>query len=231
MSIRISADGFSLSIYNVLDGTLLQSEKQHAVEGTPIHVILDEELRRPRLMGYNFQQVELLADSPSTCVPLECFRREEVNALYRLAFPSTTAANGEIYYQILPSLEVVELYALDAQILSTVQNLYPEAQFSSFEGKLLEEVFLQTRLSTSGKVSFHALIFDESTLICSFISGKLHFASTYRVNNDADRTYFIMAAWKALELDTETDTLHLHNSSPSLTRGMQRFIRQIETCE
>lgn len=231
LSIRISADGFSLSIYNVLDGALLQSKQQNAVAGTPIHVILEEELRCPRLMGYNFQQVELLADTPSTCVPLECFRREEVTALYRLAFPSLSVSNEEIRYQILPSLEVVELYSLDAHIHATVQGLYPDAQFSSYEGKKLEEVFVQSRHSNPGKVTFHAMVLEEGLLICSFLSGKLHFANTYRVDNDADRTYFIMSVWKSLGLEAESDTLHLHNFSSSMVQTMQRFIRRIEICE
>lgn len=231
LSIRISADGFSLSIYNVLDGSLLQSIQQNAIQDTPLHTLLDETLRRPRLLDYTFQHVELLADTPSTCVPLEYLRREEVAALYRLNFPSTTATNAEIRYQILPSLEVVEIFCLDAAIYSTVQSLYPNVQLASYEGRLLEDTALTNRWAAADKANFHTHISDHSMLICSFLAGKLSYATTYRVNNNQDRLYYIMGAWKALGLDGNSDILHIHNSSSALVAELRRFIQQVETCE
>ena len=77
LSIRLFSDGFSLSILYTSDNSLVQKEDVTADGSTPLYQLLEKTLQRPRFMEYSFQSVELLVLSPSTCVPLDYFRREE----------------------------------------------------------------------------------------------------------------------------------------------------------
>jgi len=230
LSIRVSADGFSFYIYNVLDGKLLQTQHTDSAGATPLQARLEEELRKMRLLGYDFKQVDILADTPCTCVPLEHFKREEMTAVYRLTFPAAKASNTEIHYQILPSLEVVEIFSMPETLKNTVLASFPSAQLSCHEGVLLEEIAASIQEKGGDRQTFHAVIDRHSTLVCSFKAGKLMFAATYSVHEESDQAYIIMAVCKSLGMDAMHDTLRIQGAAQSLQKQLGRFIKKIEIC-
>ena len=197
----------------------------------PLYQLLEKTLRRPHLMEYTFQSVELLVLSPSTCVPLEYFRREEVFPLYNLTFPSLKVSKGEVHYQILPSLEVVELFSLNQQIRQTVQDVYPDVEIVSLEGRAIETIANADRKLQDDSIHFYAMIAPKNMLICCFKEQRLYFANTYTADNDADRLYYIMGAWKNLQMDESTQPLYLNNASTELQNQAKRFIPNTIVCE
>lgn len=231
LSIRLFSDGFSLSILYTSDNSLVQKEDVTADGSTPLYQLLEKTLQRPCFMEYSFQSVELLVLSPSTCVPLDYFRREEVFPLYNLTFPSLKVSKAEVHYQILPSLEVVELFSLNQQILQTVQAIYPDVEVVSLEGRAIETIANADRKLQDADIHFYAMIAPKNMLICCFKEQRLHFATTYTVDNDADRLYYIMGAWKSLQMDEETLPLHLNNASTELQNQAKNFIPNTIVCE
>ena len=197
----------------------------------PLYQLLKKTLRRPHLMEYTFQSVELLVLSPSTCVPLEYFRREEVFPLYNLTFPSLKVSKGEVHYQILPSLEVVELFSLNQQIRQTVQDVYPDVEIVSLEGRAIETIANADRKLQDDSIHFYAMIAPKNMLICCFKEQRLYFATTYTADNDADRLYYIMGAWKNLQMDESAQPLYLNNASTELQNQAKRFIPNTIVCE
>lgn len=197
----------------------------------PLYQLLEKTLRRPHLMEYTFQSVELLVLSPSTCVPLEYFRREEVFPLYNLTFPSLKVSKGEVHYQILPSLEVVELFSLNQQIRQTVQDVYPDVEIVSLEGRAIETIANADRKLQDDSIHFYAMIAPKNMLICCFKEQRLYFATTYTADNDTDRLYYIMGAWKNLQMDESAQPLYLNNASTELQNQAKRFIPNTIVCE
>lgn len=197
----------------------------------PLYQLLEKTLKRPHLMEYTFQSVELLVLSPSTCVPLEYFRREEVFPLYNLTFPSLKVSKGEVHYQILPSLEVVELFSLNQQIRQTVQDVYPDVEIVSLEGRAIETIANADRKLQDDSIHFYAMIAPKNMLICCFKEQRLYFATTYTADNDADRLYYIMGAWKNLQMDESAQPLYLNNASTELQNQAKRFIPNTIVCE
>ncbi|MBO6124548.1 MAG: DUF3822 family protein [Bacteroidaceae bacterium] len=231
LSIRLFSDGFSLSILYTSDNSLVQKEDVTADGCMPLYQLLEKTLRRPHLMEYTFQSVELLVLSPSTCVPLEYFRREEVFPLYNLTFPSLKVSKGEVHYQILPSLEVVELFSLNQQIRQTVQDVYPDVEIVSLEGRAIETIANADRKLQDDSIHFYAMIAPKNMLICCFKEQRLYFATTYTADNDADRLYYIMGAWKNLQMDESAQPLYLNNASTELQNQAKRFIPNTIVCE
>ena len=231
LSIRLFSDGFSLSILHTADNSPVQKEDVTADGSTPLYQLLEQAIKRPHLTEYKFQSVELLVLSPSTCVPLEFFRREEVLPLYNLTFPSLKVSKNEVHYQILPSLEVVELFSLNQQIRETVQSVYPDVEIVSLEGRAIETIANADRKRQDPGLHFYAMIAPKNMLVCCFREQRLHFATTYNVDNDSDRLYYIMGVWKNLQMDENSQPLHLNNASPELLNQLQRFIPQTTVCE
>ena len=197
----------------------------------PLYQLLEKTLRRPHLMEYTFQSVELLVLSPSTCVPLEYFRREEVFPLYDLTFPSLKVSKGEVHYQILPSLEVVELFSLNQQIRQTVQDVYPDVEIVSLEGRAIETIANADRKLQDDSIHFYAMIAPKNMPICCFKEQRLYFATTHTADNDADRLYYIMGAWKNLQMDESAQPLYLNNASTELQNQAKHFIPNTIVCE
>ena len=231
LSIRLFSDGFSLSILYAADNSLVQKEDVTVDGNIPLYEMLEKTLKRPPFTEYTFQNVELLVLSPSTCIPLEHFRREEVFALYNLTFPSLKVEKNEVHYQILPSLEVVELFSVNQQVLQTVQDLYPEVEVVSLEGRAIETIANADRKKQDRSIHFYAMIAPINMLVCCFREQRLHYASTFSVDNDADRLYYIMGVWKSLQMDEKTQSLYINNASPELLQHLQRFIPKTTVCE
>ena len=231
LSIRLFSDGFSLSILYISDNSLVEKEDVTADGRTPLYQLLEKALQRPRLTEYTFQSVELLVLSPSTCVPLEFFRREEVFPLYNITFPSLKVSKTEVHYQILPQLEVVELFSVNQQILQTIQGIYPDVEIVSLEGRAIETIATADRKLQDNSIHFYAMIAPKNMLVCCFKEQRLHFATTYTVDNDADRLYYIMGVWKNLQMDEQTQLLHLNNASIELLNQAKRFIPNTVVCE
>ena len=231
LSIRLFSDGFSLSILYTADNSLVQKEDVSANGSTPLYQLLENTLKRPPFTEYSFQSTELLVLSPSTCVPLEYFRREEVFPLYNLTFPSLKIGKNEVHYQILPSLEVVELFSVNQQVLQTVQDIYPDVEIVSLEGRAIETIANADRKKQERSIHFYAMVAPKNMLICCLKEQRLYYASTFSVDNDADRLYYIMGVWKSLQMDEKTQPLYLNNASPELLQQLQRFIPKTTECE
>lgn len=231
LSIRLFSDGFSLSILYTADNSLVQKEDVTANGSVPLYQLLEKALKHPNLTKYTFQSVELLVLSPSTGVPLEYFRREEVFPLYNLTFPTLKVSKTEVHYQILPSLEVVELFSVNQQMLQTVQALYPEVEIISLEGRAIETISNADRKKQDPDIHFYTMIAQKNMLVCCLKEQHLHFATTFNVDNDADRLYYIMGVWKNLQMNEKTQPLHLNNASQRLLEQIQRLIPRTTVCE
>jgi hypothetical protein len=75
------------------------------------------------------------------------------------------------------------------------------------------------------------MIAPKNMLICCFKEQRLHYASTFNVENDNDRLYYIMGAWKSLQMNDQTQSMFLNNASAELMQQLQRFIPKITVCE
>lgn len=230
LSIRVLADGFSLYIYKV--GESKPSEHQHVpiAEGESPHSTLERALTRERLTELQYEEVEMVVDAPATRIPLEEFQREEMKALYQLTFPQTKTAQVKICYEILPYLEVVEVFAVDRQLLNMLTALFPEVQLHSSQGRILENAAKgMHRKSLSGKCMFVSRI-STGILLYVLKNKGLHFACTYDVVNQSDMLYHVLHAWKELNMNVLEDCCMLQGCD-GLLEDLSKYIKNVRTCE
>ena len=99
LSIRVFTGGFSLYTYNSSNGKPVEEESvevNQEREEEPQQV-LRKALERPRIMDYEYEEVEVMVCSSITRVPLDEFRREEYPSLYRLTFAKKKFSDEEIH--------------------------------------------------------------------------------------------------------------------------------------
>ncbi len=229
LSIRVFTDGFSLYIYNA-SGGLLQQEDYVGHDNENLEKVLQLHLTKPRIMEYEYDSVEFLAGTPTTYIPLDEFRREEMTALYRMTFSTKATDDSDIQYEILKKPEIVVLYHLSEKLKKIVLNVYPITTFHSIQGALLEKIAEDEGRKHSEGTSCYIQIFQKHLYVFTFTFGELHFACDYPSSTDIDRLYYILYVWKTLGLDAIKDICVLSDATESLIEEIKKYILHVETC-
>ena len=98
LSIRLCADGFSFLVYSLGSGQLLLQESLPCAADETLADALERGLQLPRIAGRHYERVVLYSTSPSTRVPLDEFRREDMLAVYRLTFAGMSPLPGASFF-------------------------------------------------------------------------------------------------------------------------------------
>ncbi len=227
LSIRHCTDGFSFLVYSIGSGQLLLQEVLRCNEGETMAETLDRGLQLPRICGRKYERVTLLSIAPSTRVPLDEFRREDMLAVYRLTFSGTTPRPEDICYQVLPGLDVVEIFPMPLSIVEALHRHYPGAQVQGLCGTILSRVADMQQGSTH-PVSVHVVVMDGGGLLIAVLRhGRLHFANVFRANANADKLYFILYVWKTLGMDAWHDSCTLYNADEELYDNVRQYLGQV----
>ena len=232
LSIRYSSDGFSFSVGSTLDGSVVQADHFPVSESLTAEDVLRQALRKPYLMDYQFQSVELVADTQTTIVPLEHFSKSDMLAFYRLCFPRQQVSVADMQYQILSSLEAVMIFCLDQNLLRIVQEYYPDVKVCCTDAQQLEHFasMQEKRPAPADAEQRDAYVcFDEKRFfIAVFLRNKLQYASSQPADNDNDRTFLLLGIWKALDMHAQRDACHLEGVSEELQKTIGEYILNIE---
>ena len=232
LSIRSGADGFSFSVLNVLDGSVVQTDRFPVSEQAAAADVLRHALQKPYLMDYRFQSTEFVVEGPSTIVPLEHFSKSDMLAFYRLCFPGRQAGVADMQYQILSSLEVVMIFCFDGDILRIVQECYPDVKVCSADAEQLEQFAAQHEKRPAPEEAeqrdVYACFAPKRFFIAVFRRGKLQYAASQDASNDNDRTFLLLGIWKALALHPQKDALHLEGATKDLKKTLAEYILNLE---
>ena len=230
LSIRLCTDGFSFLVYSLGSGQLLLQESLPCAKDETLPEALERGLQLPRIAGRHYERVVLYSTSPSTRVPLDEFRREDMLAVYRLTFAGISPRPEDMCFQVLPSLDVVELFTMQPSIVETLKSHYPSAMVQGLYGTMLSQVAEMQQGSTLS-VSVHAIMVDGGVMIVVLRKGHLHFANVFRAAGNADKLYFILYVWKTLSLDAWHDSCTLYGANEDLYNDLCQYLAHVDMRE
>ena len=187
-------------------------------------------MQLPRIAGRHYERVVLYSTSPSTRVPLDEFRREDMLAVYRLTFAGMSPRPEDMCFQVLPSLDVVEIFSLQSSVEETLKSHYPSAMVQGLYGTMLSQVAEMQQGSTLS-VSTHAIMVDGGVMIAVLRKGRLHFANVFRAAGNADKLYFILYVWKTLSLDAWHDSCTLYGADEDLYEELCQYLAHVDMRE
>lgn len=223
LSIRHHADGFSFYVHSTGSGTEILREDIKKQDGEEAHAALERGLCSKRISRHGYERVNMLVATPSTRLPLDEFRRDDMLAIYRTVFHDTTARREDIRFQVLPALEVVELFTLSPQIEHTLHLHYPGAVIQGLYGSVLQHIS-EIQQGSTMPLSFHAIPLEDQVLIVQLRQGRLTYANTFQATRPEDQLYYILYTWKLFELDTHHDVCTIYNASKELLALTRDFI-------
>lgn len=207
LSIRLRADGFSFLTLTVPTGEVWRSEDFCLREGEPLVDTLAKAL--DNINPRDYESVETVLNTPSTRIPLEEFRRDELATLYRVVFPRFDMRRMDICYTILPSLELAEIFAVAQDVRRLLSARFPLGEYRNVQGQALERMAHHHRRVAQQPRALYAHIEDHTLFLVAFDGETLTFANTFEARRPADTLYFTLYTYQTLALDALSDPLIL----------------------
>lgn len=227
LSIRLSADGFSFSIYNPLtdDDFCFETHKVNA--SYSITANLKEILEREESLKHAYKYVNVLYDtSRFTSVPFELFEDEQMDAIFYHNFYKMD--NEIVLCNILSKSNVAILFAIDKHAHQLLAERFPIARFFSTISPLTEYFIQRNRLGNNRKL--YANIHQLSMEVFCYDKGKLLLINSFPCKQTADRIYYLLYIWQQLAYDQEKDEMHLTGeitNKEALVKELHNYLRQV----
>ena len=201
LSIRLSTDGFSFSIYNPIHDDSFSVIEKEIDTSLSLTANLKAVFHESDFLGHSYKRVNImLASKRFTIVPLDLFEEEQADLLF--------------YH--------------NHQKRENETEQYPEARFYSQSTPLIEYFSVKSRLGNSKKM--YVSVREEGIDIYCFERGHLLLANSFECSHTEDRIYYLLYAWKQLEFNQERDELHLTGTLPDkeiLMNELRKFILQV----
>lgn len=223
LSIRLSPDGFSFAVH--------PKEEKNVMffRHTPVNVqrsmaanVKSFLAQTPELNAEYYQTNILIHTLRYTTVPLELFEDELMETIFYQNLPMRN--NEIVLCNILGNSNVVVLFSIDKLTHVFLSERFPRIRFFATVSSQLEYLTLLSK-QKGGRKIYANLHTDNMEVFC-FEYGKLQLANTYPVNNNEDRSYYLLNLWKQLEYDAEQDELHLTGASQEERNELIGFLRQ-----
>ena len=226
LSIRLSADGFSFSIFNPRsEGEFFF--KPYAVDSTySLTVNIKEMLASSEIFRHTYGQTYVLTDTPRfTLVPFELFEDDEMEELFYCNFGRTD--NEIVLCNILGKSNVVVLFGMNKHAHQLLNDFFPHSKYFATSSPLIDYFHKKSRLNNKRlfiylqKQIMHVFGYDGKRLLLT---------NSFACEQDADRIYYLLHLWKQSEFDVEVDELFLTGEVPekeALREGLQTYIRNV----
>lgn len=174
---------------------------------------------------------ELLFDGPTTLVPLNEFRSDELQSIFRLTFGENAIPQGaSLRYEVLSALEVVVLYLVDTEVEQLVSDFFTDLSIYALQARVFVRGMEVEHQLPLGKRRMHVSIQGERLLLFTYVDNHLSYVNTFQADEINTQIYYTLYVWKHLELTQERDILVVHDASEDYLNTIRQFIRDIK-CE
>lgn len=227
LSIRLSTDGFSFSIFNPLADGAPSLYEREVDDSLSLTANLKQTIREVEWLSAPFRRVNvLMANKRFTFIPLEFFEDEQTETIFYHNHPKQE--NELVQYNILHKNNIVVLFGMDKSANSLLREQYANIRFYAQASPFIEYFAAKSRLGNSRKMYVH--LRKEAIDVYTYERGRLTFANAFACKEANDRIYYILYLWKQLGMEQERDELHFTgdlSDKELLLPELRKFIRQV----
>ena len=217
LSIRIYSDGFSFYTPHSQKDVKVKKDET-------LNDVLEEAFRTNALLRPDYDEVHIYADYSSTRIPLDEFRSEEAQALYCLTFGKDSLQGMNMHYEMLPALEVIEVFVVDAEIEATILRHYPHASIHSYFGQLMNKMLSKDKRQRGTEKRLYVHSNGSQLFMFTYENGKLQFANSFEATTLSNQLYFLLYVWKQLSMDQRNDVCMLLSKDKTLETELRKYI-------
>ena len=211
LSIRLSTDGFSFSIYNPIHDDSLSIIEKEIDTSLSLTANLKAVFHESDFLNHPYKRVNIMmASKRFTIAPLDLFEEGQAELLFY--HNHQKRENETVLYNILRKNNVAVIFGIDKSAQTFLNEQYPEARFYSQSTPFIDYFSVKSRLGNSKKM--YASVRKDGIDIYCFERGHLLLANSFECTHTEDRIYYLLYAWKQLEFNQERDELHLTGILP-----------------
>ena len=228
LSIRLSADGFSFSIYHPHNKDEFFFADYPVNASFSMTANLKKMIQATEEMKHPYGQTNILIDTQRcTPVPFDLFEDEQTEALFYHNFPKRD--NEVVLCNILGKSNIALLFGMDKHAHQLLGEQFPRARIFANISPLIEDFIQQSR--ESGNRRLYAHLQPDKMNVFAFEKGKLLLTNTFNCTQATDQIYYLLYVWQQLGFNQEKDQLHLVGKSGNqeeLLLGINKFLRQVK---
>ena len=218
LSIRISSDGFSLSVVDGSDSlisTKIIPTILTSLSAEQITTLINKETQ------INYRNIHLIYESDIyTFVPAPVFRSNEA-AEYLNFQQNKTTKNDIVLYNYLPVWDTVNVFAIPKAIQAALSQLFPNTIIEQHVS-----YFLATKVKTQHENALFIWTRPKTLDIIAFKNGKLYLLNSYLYLTAEDFTYHTLNIIDKLSIDTDKCKVGLFNAEkkPELKKTLEKYL-------
>ena len=227
LSIRLSTDGFSFSIYSPIHSDQASFFERPVNETQTLTLNFKHLLQSEEMLQQSYNRINLLiADQRYTLLPEELYDKSEFTSIFYLNHPRS--GEEKILCDHLEQSRLYVLFSVEETLYRLLRENYPEARICAHITPLCEYFCTQSRLGNNRKlyINFRTHSID---MFC-FERDRLLLLNTFEYKQHSDAIYYILYVWKQIGLDQQRDELHLSGEMQQkleLMKELKRYIRQV----
>lgn len=227
LSIRLSTDGFSFSVYNPIENDSFWFIRREIKQTYSLAANLKEIISGSDFLFHPYKRVNILSVGRRfTLIPSELYEEEQIEPVFYQNFQKQE--NELVAVTVLKKANVAVVFSMNKAVHQQLAELFPAARFYSHAAPLIERFAEKSRLGNSRKM--YVYLRNSEMDVFGFERGKLLFANSFECSSTEDRSYYLLYIWNQLDFDQERDEIHLSGISDKkeeLVSGLRKYLRQL----
>lgn len=227
LSIRLSTEGFSFSIFNPINDKSVSYISKEIEQSLSLAANVKVAIKELDFLHHPYKRINiLLASKRFTLIPMEYFDDDLAEAMF---YHNHSKLDNElVLYNTLKKTNIAVAFSIDKSAYQQLSEKFPNAYFYSQATPLCEFFAAKSKFGNSQKM--YAYIKNDTLDIFCFDRGRMLFANAFTCKQTQDRVYYLLYVWKQLNFNQERDELHLTGTleeKEMLTKELKRFLQQL----
>jgi len=231
LSIQLSLDGFSFSIFNEAQNKFLSIESVvfHNVKNAENFCTLFEDyFQNHSWLNLSFKRINILFESSnSTLIPTPLYDEKEKQNYTKLNF--TLTDDQEIRTDKLANVDAYKLYSVPGQVIKLLNKLFPGYLIHSHAGILIESLLISNKNQPQYKRCFVNVRNSYLDIIITDGS-KLLYYNAFNYKTKEDFIYYLIFVLDQLKLNPEEIELVLSgyiDKNSKLFELVYKYVRNV----
>lgn len=228
LTIRVSRKSLSFSTVTPVNIEHPITFEPYAVKsGISMAANMREALKTATLPVQGYKMAQVMVESPVLLVPIDMFKEEEMETLYKHSFEGGTNPD-KILYNTLPYLNSVAVFPINKDLKMVIDDHFTNVIYIAALTPVWH--YLHRRSFTGARNKLYAYFHDNMIDIFNFHQNRFKYSNQFEVRNYNDAIYFILYVWKLLGLRPTHDELHIVGEVPDkteLTDELKKYLQRV----
>ncbi len=171
-------------------------------------------------------RTKVALDTDVMMVPIEQFDEADMTDMYGYAFPASS--HDAVVYDVLPDLNAVAVFSVNRDLRLVLNDHFPNVRLIPIMGPVWRH--LHQRSFTGRRQKLYVYFHERRMEVFAFRHNRFKFCNSFEAARSDDALFFLLYAWKQLQLQPDHDELHLVGDIPggeTMLAKLRRYVQNV----